>query len=109
MDENAFLAAADATLERIGLALDAALETSNASFEWVLSDGVLTIDNDGVQLVVRRDLAARALRVDASGATLSFRRRDERWEDEREQELREALVRMLKAEMRIGVRIPDLP
>jgi frataxin-like iron-binding protein CyaY len=109
MDETAFLEAADATLGRIGLALDAALETSNASFQWTLADGVLTIDNDGAHIVVRRDVVARAIHVDAADTTVSFQRREERWEDEREQELRDTLVRMLKSEVRIAVRMPDLP
>ena len=34
MDESAFIAAADATLGSIGLALDAALETSDAGLDW---------------------------------------------------------------------------
>lgn len=109
MDESAFRAVADATLERIGLALDAMLETSNARFDWTLADGVLAIDGNGARVVVRRDLALRAICVEAGGSSVAFRPRDGRWQDDRDQELGDALVRALKSEARIAIRMPDLP
>ena len=60
MDESAFIAAANATLERIGLALDAALETSDNDLDWSLNDGVLTIEcDDGSRIIVNRHVPNR--------------------------------------------------
>jgi frataxin-like iron-binding protein CyaY len=109
MDESAFRTVADATLERIGLALDAALETSNATFEWTLADGVLTVTSGTARIVVRRDLAAHTIHLDAGGGSVAFRAREGRWLDDRDQELADGLVRTLKSEARVAVRMPDLP
>ena len=110
MDETAFRTVADATLERIGLALDAALETSNASFDWMLDDGVLTIASGDAQVVVRRDVAVRAIVLEASGGSVAFRAADGRWIDEDATPLADALVRALKSEARVALRrVPDLP
>jgi frataxin-like iron-binding protein CyaY len=110
MDDAAFRTAADATLERIGLALDAALETSNATFEWTLDDGVLAIGTGGTRVVVRRDVAARAIVLDAGGRSVAFRAEDAQWADARGYALGDALVRALKGEARISLRVvPELP
>lgn len=111
MDESAFLAAADATLERIGLALDAALETSDAELDWSLNDGVLTIEcDDESRIIVNRHLPNREIWVAAKSGGYHFRAQDGRWRDVRgSDELAAALVRLLKAQARIAVRMPELP
>ena len=82
MDESAFLAAADATLERIGLALDAALETSDAELDWSLNDGVLTIEcDDESRIIVNRHLPNREIWVAAKSGGYHFRAQDGRWRD----------------------------
>jgi len=111
MDESTFLAAADATLDRIGLALDAALETSNADLDWGLADGVLTIEcDDASRIVVNRHVPDREIRIAAKSGGLRFRAVDGRWRDVRgKDELATALVRLLKTQARIPVRMPELP
>ena len=111
MDESAFLAAADATLDRIGLALDAALETSDAELDWSLKDGVLTIEcADESRIIVNRHLANREIWVAAKTGGFHFRPQDGRWRDSRgDDELAALLARLLKTQARIVVRMPDLP
>ena len=111
MDESAFRAAADATLDRIGLALDAALETSDAELDWSLKDGVLTIEcDDESRIIVNRHVPNREIWVAAKSGGYHFRAHDGRWRDTRgSDELAAALVRILKAQARIVVRMPDLP
>ena len=111
MDESAFLAAADATLDKIGLALDAALETSNAGLDWNLKDGVLTIEcDDDSRIIVNRHVPNRAIWVAAKSGGFHFRADGERWRDTRGREdLAAALTRLLKTQARINVRMPELP
>jgi CyaY protein len=111
MDESAFLTAADATLARIGLALDAALETSDAALDWSLNDGVLTIEcDDESRIIVNRHLPNREIWVAAKSGGHHFRAQDGRWRDVRgSDELAAALVRLLKSQARIAVRMPELP
>jgi CyaY protein len=110
MDESAFTAAADATLDKIGLALDAALETSDAGLDWELKDGVLTIECDGGgRIIVNRHAASREIWVAAKSGGFHFRAVDGRWRDARGgEELGVALVRLMKIQARIAVRMPDL-
>ncbi|HXR55980.1 MAG TPA: iron donor protein CyaY [Casimicrobiaceae bacterium] len=111
MDESAFVAAADATLDRIGLALDAALETSDADLDWSLRDGVLTIEcGDESRIIVNRHVPNREIWVAAKSGGHHFRARDGRWHDTRDDaELGASLARLLKAQARIVVRMPELP
>ena len=111
MDESAFIAAADATLGRIGLALDAALETSAADLDWTLRDGVLTIEcADASRIIVNRHVPSRELWVAAKSGGHHFRADDGRWRDTRGgDELGALLARLLKAQGRIAVRMPELP
>ncbi|MDQ2916408.1 MAG: iron donor protein CyaY [Pseudomonadota bacterium] len=111
MDETAFIAAADATLDRIGLALDAALETSDSDLDWELKDGVLTIEcDDDSRIIVNRHVPSREIWVAAKNGGFHFRAVDGRWRDARgDDELAAALVRLLKAQGRIAVRMPELP
>ncbi|HET7135252.1 MAG TPA: frataxin domain-containing protein [Casimicrobiaceae bacterium] len=108
MDESSFAVSADATLERIGLALDAALETSNAEFDWTLTDGCLVIEHVDARIEVRRDVGARVLRVFTSAGALRFRGVRGRWQDE-DEELGETLARILRTQLRVSVRMPELP
>ena len=109
MDESAFIAAADTTLGTIGLALDAALETSNADLDWDLKDGVLTIEcDDASRIIVNRHVPNREIWAAKSGG-FHFRADGGRWRDARGgEELGAALTRLLKAQGRINVRMPDL-
>jgi|SRR5882672_2999490 len=111
MEESAFIAVADATLDKIGLALDAALETSDADLDWNLKDGVLTIEcEDGSRIIVNRHVPNREIWVAAKSGGFHFRGDDGRWRDSRgREELGAALARLLKAQARITVRMPDLP
>jgi CyaY protein len=111
MDESAFVAGADATLDRIGLALDAALETSDADLDWSLRDGVLTIEcGDESRIIVNRHVPNREIWVAAKSGGHHFRAHDGHWRDTRgDAELGALLARLLKAQARIVVRMPDLP
>jgi CyaY protein len=111
MDESAFIAAADATLDKIGLALDAALETSDSDLDWSLRDGVLTIEcDDGSRIIVNRHVPNREIWVAAKSGGFHFKPQQGRWRDSRgKEELGVALARLLKAQARITVRIPELP
>jgi iron-sulfur cluster assembly protein CyaY len=111
MDESAFIAAADATLDKIGLALDAALETSDSGLDWSLKDGVLTIEcEDASRIIVNRHVPNREIWVAAKSGGFHFRAQDGQWRDTRGGEtLGAALARLLKAQARIAVRMPELP
>jgi CyaY protein len=110
MDESAFIAAADATLDRIGLALDSALETSDADLDWNLKDGVLTIEcDDDSRIIVNRHVPNREIWVAAKSGGFHFRADDGHWRDSRgQQELAAAITKLLKAQARLTVRMPEL-
>ena len=110
MDESVFIAAADATLDKIGLTLDAALETSDADLDWSLRDGVLTIEcDDGSRIIVNRHVPNREMWVAAKTGGFHFQAKEGRWVDSRgQEELGAALMRLLKAQARINVRMPEL-
>jgi CyaY protein len=110
MDESVFIAAADATLDTIGLALDATLETSNADLDWDLKDGVLTIEcDDASRIIVNRHVPNREIWVAAKSGGFHFGADEGHWRDARGgEELGAALTRLLKAQARIVVRMPEL-
>jgi iron-sulfur cluster assembly protein CyaY len=110
MDESAFIAAADATLDKIGLALDAALETSDADLDWSVRDGVLTIEcDDASRIIVNRHVPNREIWVAAKSGGLHFRPYDGRWRDARgEEELGAALTRLIRTQAHVAVRMPEL-
>ncbi len=111
MDESAFIAAADATLDKVGLALDAALETSASDLDWNLQDGVLTIEcEDESRIIVNRHVPNREIWVAAKSGGFHFRPDNGQWRDARgHDELSAVLVRLLKTQARISVRMPELP
>src|SRR5580765_2877062 len=98
MDESAFIVAADATLDKIGLALDAALETSDSDLDWSLRDGVLTIEcEDGSRVIVNRHVPNREIWVAAKSGGFHFQAQQGRWRDSRgKEELGAALTRLLR-------------
>jgi len=108
--DSAFIAAADATLATIGLALDAALETRDADVDWSLNDGILEIDcGDGGKLIVNRHVVNRELWVAAKSGGFHFRPREGRWRDTRsDDELTPTLARLLKAQAGLAVKLPPL-
>jgi CyaY protein len=110
MDESAFIAAADATLGRIGLALDAAVETSNADLDWSLNDGVLNIDcGTRGKLVVNRHVPNREMWIAAKSGGFHFRAEDGAWRDTRSgEELAAALARLMREQAAIDVTLPAL-
>jgi len=110
MDESAFIAATDATLDKIGLALDAALETSDADLDWSVRDGVLTIEcDDDSRIIVNRHVPNREIWVAAKSGGLHFRPHNGRWRDSRgEEELASALTRLIRTQARVAVRMPEL-
>jgi CyaY protein len=110
MDESAFIAAADTTLDKIGLALDAALETSGGDLDWNLRDGVLTIEcDDDSRIIVNRHVPNREIWVAAKSGGFHFRPDSGQWRDARGfDELSAVLARLLKTQGRITVRMPEL-
>ena len=79
--EGSFLAAADATLAAIGVALDRALEASDADVDWSLVDGILEIAcEDGGKVIVNRHGPNRELWVAARRGGFHFRADGGRWQ-----------------------------
>ena len=108
--DSAFIAAADATLATIGLALDAALETGDADVDWSQNDGILEVDcADGSKVIVNRHAPTRELWVAAKAGGYHFRARDGRWCDTRSgDDLAVVLARLLKAQAGLAVKLPAL-
>ena len=108
--ETAFIAAADATLSKIGLALDAALETGNADVDWNINDGILEIEcADGSKVIVNRHVPNRELWVAARAGGFHFRAEDGRWRDTRSgDDLALVLARLLRAQAGLTVTLPPL-
>ena len=72
---------------------------------------MLTIEcDDGSRIIVNRHVPNREIWVAAKSGGFHFRAADGRWRDARgSDELAAALVRLLKSQARIIVRMPDLP
>ena len=109
--DSAFIAAADATLAAIGVALDAALDASDADADWSLNDGILEIDcgKDG-KMIVNRHVANREIWVAARSGGFHFRADGGRWRDTRSsQDLPTTLSRLLQEQARIAIDLSQLP
>ena len=108
--DSAFIAAADATLATIGLALDAALETGDADVDWSLNDGILEIDcGHGGKVVVNRHVPNRELWVAAKAGGFHFQPQQGRWRDTRSSdELGPVLARLVKAQSGLVLKLPPL-
>lgn len=106
-----FIAAADATLEAIGRALDAALEGSDADVDWSLNDGILEIEgDDGGKLIVNRHVPNREIWLAARAGGFHFRAQDGAWRDTRSgEELGVVLARYVKAQTGLALALPALP
>lgn len=108
--DSAFIAAADATIATIGLAIDAALESRDADVDWSVNDGILEIEcgADG-KLIVNRHVGNRELWVAAKAGGFHFCARDGRWHDTRSgEELGATLARLLKSQAGLAVKLPAL-
>ena len=108
--ETEFIAAADATLATIGLALDAALETGNADVDWNLNDGILEIEcADGSKLIVNRHVPNRELWVAARAGGFHFRADAGLWRDTRSgDDLASMLAKLLRAQGGLTLALPTL-
>lgn len=103
--DSDFIAAADATLDAIGRALDDALARSDVDLDWTVNDGILTIEGeDGGKVIVNRHVPNRELWVAARAGGYHFRPLAGRWMDTRNgDELAVALARLLKSQMGLDV------
>ena len=110
LTDSEFIAAADATLDAIGRALDAALARSDVDLDWNLNDGILTIEaDDGGKLIVNRHVPNREIWVAARAGGYHFRPADERWRDTRNaDELGAALARLLRSQTGLEVEFGTL-
>jgi CyaY protein len=110
INDSDFLAAADATLEAIGRALDAALLHSDADVDWNLNDGILAIEPEGGgKLIVNRHVPNREIWVAARSGGFHFRPVDGRWRDTRNgDELGAALTALLATHAGLDVRLDAL-
>lgn len=108
--ESAFVAAADRTLAAIGAAIDRALDTADADVDWNLHDGILEIDADaGGKLIVNRHVPNREIWVAAKNGGFHYRASGGRWVDTRgDEELGNALARLLQAQAGLAVALPPL-
>jgi CyaY protein len=108
--ETEFIAAADATLAKIGLALDAALETGDADVDWNVNDGILEIEcADGSKVIVNRHVPNRELWVAARAGGFHFRADGGRWRDTRSgDDLAIVLARLLRAQAGLALTLPAL-
>lgn len=110
LTESEFIAHTDAVLGSIGVALDGAMDESDADLDWSLNDGVLTIDcGDAGKLIVNRHVPNRELWVAAKAGGFHFRPVDRIWADSRSgEELGVALTRLLQAQAGIAIDLPPL-
>ena len=110
ISDSDFLAAADATLDAIGRALDDALAHSDADVDWTLNDGILTIEPEGGgRVIVNRHVPNREIWVAAKSGGFHFRAVDGQWRDTRGgAELGAALAALLDAQAGLSVRLDAL-
>ena len=108
--ESDFIAAADATLDAIGRALDAALARSDIDIDWSVNDGILEIETeDGGKLIVNRHVPNREIWVAARTGGYHFRADAGSWRDTRGGgELGAALTRLLKTQAGLDVELGAL-
>ncbi|HTI48850.1 MAG TPA: iron donor protein CyaY [Casimicrobiaceae bacterium] len=111
ISESDFIAAADATLDAIGEAVDQALARSDVDLDWSINDGILEIEGeDGGKLIVNRHVPNRELWVAARAGGYHFRAQGGRWIDSRSgEEIGAALARLLKSQAGLDVALPALP
>jgi CyaY protein len=105
--ESDFSAIAERVLSSIGAALD----DSTADVDWMLNDGVLTIDcGEGGRIIVNRHLPNREIWAAGRSGGLHFRADGARWRDTRSGEaLESVLARLLREQADADVVLPALP
>lgn len=110
ISDTDFIAAADRTLAAIGVALDLALENSDADVDWSLNDGILDIElPGGGKLIVNRHVPNREIWVAARSGAFHFRPDSGGWRDTRSAgELGSALTELLRAHAGLAVSLPRL-
>ena len=108
--DSDFIAAADATLDAIGRALDAALARSDVDVDWNINDGILEIESDdGGKLIVNRHVPNREIWVAARAGGYHFRAEQGQWRDTRGgDELGAALARLIKQQTGLDVELDGL-
>ena len=111
MTETEFIAVADRTLARIGEALDAALEASDADVDWTLNDGILEVEcEDGSKLIVNRHVPNREIWVAARSGGFHFRIDNGAWRDTRNgTELGAEVARLLEEQAGVPIGAVALP
>ena len=78
--DSEFTARADAALERIGEAIEAALAASDVDGDWNLNDGILEVEwDDGAKLIVNRHVPNREIWVAARSGGFHFRPQEGAW------------------------------
>jgi len=110
ISDTDFIAAADATLDAIGRALDEALAGSDADVDWSINDGILEIEgDDGGKLIVNRHVANREMWLAARAGGFHYRAQGGAWRDTRSgEELGVTLARLVKAQMGLDLSLPGL-
>jgi CyaY protein len=108
--DSDFIAAADATLDAIGRALDAALARSDVDLDWSVNDGILEIESDdGGKLIVNRHVPNREIWVAARAGGYHFRAAQGQWRDTRGgDELGAALMRLIRQQTGLEVELDAL-
>ncbi|HVO89323.1 MAG TPA: iron donor protein CyaY [Casimicrobiaceae bacterium] len=110
ISESEFIAAADGTLERIGSALDAALQNSDVDLDWSCKDGILEVDCEGGgKVILNRHVPNRELWLAARSGGFHFKPVDGAWRDTRSGEGLEAtLTRVLQEQCGLVVPLSQL-
>src|SRR5215212_622737 len=108
--DSEFIATADALLARIGAALDAALESSDADVAWSQNDGILEIDCAARgKLIVNRHVPNREIWVAARSGGFHFRAQHGRYVDTRSGDALDAtLSRLLREQAGLDVDLSGL-
>ena len=108
MDEQEFMAAADAELARIEVALEAASDSGAADFDFELKPGgIIEIEFDnGSKIIVNRHAAAREIWLAAKSGGFHCRPDGGRWVGTRDgEELMAALSRAVSQQAGTSVRL----
>ena len=108
MDEQEFMAAADAELARIEVALEAASDSGAADFDFELKPGgIIEIEFDnGSKIIVNRHAAAREIWLAAKSGGFHYRPEGGRWLGTRDgEELMVALSRAVSQQAGTSVKL----
>jgi CyaY protein len=108
MDEQEFMAAADAELARIEAALEAACDSAAVDFDFEIKPGgIIEIEFDnGSKIIVNRHAAAREIWLAARSGGFHFRPEGGRWFGTRDgEELMVALSRAVSQQAGTSVKL----